>query len=185
MYRWNSWTTSDIGAVGQAGSASWNSATGVFTVTGSGADIWNAADAFRYVYRGMTGDGQIVARLNSITGTGWQKAGVMIRESLAAGSRFADIVGSPNNNLSFQWRTVTDGGCGGQSIAGLPPRWFKLARTGNVFTASYSSTGTTWTQLGSPQTIAMGSTVYIGLPITSHDNHSTATAVTDSVGTTP
>lgn len=62
---------------------------------------------------------------------------------------------------------------------------FKIARAGNVFTASYSSTGTTWTQLGSPQTIAMGSTVYVGLPITSHDNHNTATALIDNVVTTP
>lgn len=185
LYRWNSWRTSDIGAVGLPGSASWNSSTGVFTLAGSGLDIWNTADGFRYVYRGMTGDGQIVARLNSITGSGWQKAGVMIRESLAPGSRFADIVGSPNNNLSFQWRAATGGAAGGQSIAGLPPRWFRMVRAGNVFTASYSANGTTWTQLGTPQTIAMGATVYVGLPVTSHDNHATATAVIDNVVTTP
>ena len=41
------WSTTDIGAVGATGSASYSS--GTFTVTGAGADIWNSADAFRFV----------------------------------------------------------------------------------------------------------------------------------------
>jgi hypothetical protein len=40
----------DIGAVGLAGTASFATATGTYSVTGAGADIWGTADAFRFVY---------------------------------------------------------------------------------------------------------------------------------------
>ena len=36
--------------------------SGQFTVAGAGADIWDTADAFRYVYQPLAGDGQIIAR---------------------------------------------------------------------------------------------------------------------------
>src|SRR5579862_6115716 len=41
------WADSDIGSVGSAGSASVTSG-GVFTINGSGADIYDEADAFHY-----------------------------------------------------------------------------------------------------------------------------------------
>ena len=41
------WASTDIGAVGLAGSAAENG--GQFAVYGSGADIWGSADAFHYV----------------------------------------------------------------------------------------------------------------------------------------
>ena len=63
---------------------------GVHTVAGNGADIWNAADEFRFVYQQLTGDGTITARVTAFTGTGTinanAKAGVMIRQNLTAGS---------------------------------------------------------------------------------------------------
>jgi hypothetical protein len=55
------WSTADVGSVGVIGSASYDA--GTFTVNGSGADIWGSADGFRFVYRPMSGDGEIVARV--------------------------------------------------------------------------------------------------------------------------
>src|SRR6185295_16555800 len=82
------WTSADIGAVGQAGSTSL--AGGSFTITASGGDIWDMADGFRFIYQPLSGDGEISARVVSVThADDWTKAGVMIRETLAAGSAFA------------------------------------------------------------------------------------------------
>jgi len=53
------WSTEDIGFVGTSGSAA--SLAGTFIVEGSGADIWGPADAFRYVYQPISGDGEIIA----------------------------------------------------------------------------------------------------------------------------
>lgn len=78
------WATQDIGSVAAAGGASYSGAT--FTVRGSGADIWGTADEFRFVYRTLTGDGSILARVATVTNTNsWTKSGVMMRETLTAG----------------------------------------------------------------------------------------------------
>jgi regulation of enolase protein 1 (concanavalin A-like superfamily) len=174
------WTSSDVGSVGIAGSASY--AAGTFTVSGSGADIWGTADGFRYVYRTLTGDGSITARVASLQGADpWTKAGVMIRESLAAGSKHAFSLITTGNGVAFQRRTATDdvsthtGGPGGTA-----PQWVRLVRTGNTISAYSSTNGTTWTLLGT-DTIGMTSTVYVGLAVTSHDNGAAATATFDNV----
>src|SRR5262249_5907012 len=78
------WLSDDIGAVAFPGDASFNGSA--FMVSGSGDDIWNNADAFHYVYRPMTGNGEIIARVQRIENTDpWAKAGVMIRETLIPG----------------------------------------------------------------------------------------------------
>jgi hypothetical protein len=42
---------------------------GTFTVTGSGLEIWNNADAFRYVCQPLSGDGTITARVARLGST--------------------------------------------------------------------------------------------------------------------
>src|SRR5712671_6891687 len=50
-----SWSASDVGAVGSAGGSTISG--GSFSVDASGADIWGSADAFRFVYSALSGDG--------------------------------------------------------------------------------------------------------------------------------
>ena len=104
----NGWATADIGSVGAAGSAS--GSAGSFTVTAAGADIWGTADALRYVYLPLTGDGAIVSQVNSIQPVAnWTKAGVMMREALSASSAQAMMIVSANKGLAFQRRVVAGG----------------------------------------------------------------------------
>lgn len=85
------WVTQDIGAVGATGSATYSS--GTFTVTGSGADIWGTADEFRYVYQTASGDCEIKGRVVTQGNTNpWAKSGVMIRETLTAGSKHGMMI---------------------------------------------------------------------------------------------
>jgi regulation of enolase protein 1 (concanavalin A-like superfamily) len=177
------WADADIGSVTIAGSAQFND--GTFSVNASGADIWNAADAFHFVYQQMTGDGTVEARVTGVQqANAWSKAGVMIRETLTATSTNAMMLVSAANGTRFQWRP-TQGGAS-QSIIGsaaTAPRWLRLTRAGDVITGYESADGTTWTTVGS-RTIAMASTVYIGLAVTSHNTSATTTASVDNV-TTP
>jgi len=58
-------------------------------MTAAGADIWGTADQFHYAYRYLSGGGSIIARVESVEQTdSWAKAGLMIRETLDAGSMF-------------------------------------------------------------------------------------------------
>ena len=84
------WQNADVGSVGLAGSTL--TADGMFTVTGSGADIWGTSDAFQYVYQPLNGDGEIIAHVASEQNPdAWSKAGVMFRETLDSSSSHALI----------------------------------------------------------------------------------------------
>jgi hypothetical protein len=143
------WDTRDIGSVGVTGSARYSS--GIYTLQGAGADIWGSSDAFRYAYRTLTADGTIVARVSALTGTdSWTKAGVMMRQTLDAGSAQATMLVSVARGLAFQRRTVTGGTSSHTSGgAGTAPTWLKLSRSGPVVTASVSPDGSSWRVIGS------------------------------------
>lgn len=184
------WTSGDIGSTGVAGSATY--ASGIFSVKGSGVDVWGNADSFQYVYQPLDGNGTITARVASQQNTDpWALAGVMIRESLTAGSREAIAAVTPSNGVSFTWRSATNGASSyTNGNAGSAPYWLRLQRSGNTITAFKSANGTTWTQYAST-TITMGTSVYVGLAVTSHNNNVLATdtfdnvTVTGSADTTP
>ena len=170
--------SADIGTVGVPGTTGVSS-TGV-TIEGSGTDIWGTADAFRYYYRPWTGDGTITVRVASIENTNvWAKAGVMFRETLAANSRQVMAIVSPGKGVAVQYRGTTGGSSANAALTtGTAPEWLRLTRSGNLFTAAASEDGTTWRTLGSV-TIAMPSSLFVGLPVTSHNNATLATGVFD------
>jgi phosphatidylserine/phosphatidylglycerophosphate/cardiolipin synthase-like enzyme len=175
------WSHADIGAVPIAGDAAFSS--GTYTVTGSGADVWGTSDAFHYAYTSITGDKTIVAQVTSVPGNvnAWVKAGVMIRESLTAGSAHGFMLVSASKGVAFQRRPA--GGGTSVSTAGslsTAPRWVKLQRSGNLFSAYESADGVTWTLVGT-ETIPMAATVYAGLGVTSHTTAASATCTFSNV----
>jgi regulation of enolase protein 1 (concanavalin A-like superfamily) len=180
------WNTADIGSVSAAGLASFTSG-GVFDIVGSGADIWGTADEFRYVYQSSSGDCSVSAKVNQVSNTDqWAKAGVMIREGTGAGAIHASVVVTPGAGISFQRRTSTGGTSVSTTQAGLTaPYWVRITRTGNSFAAYYSSNGSTWTQLGTAQTITMASGAIMGMAVTSHNDGNLCTANFSNVTATP
>ena len=178
------WSTADIGAVGAAGSASGNGSS--FSVAGAGADVWGSADAFRFVYTALTGDGSIVTRVaGEDFVASWTKAGVMMRETLDPGSRHAFMLVSPAKGLAFQRRVDTNGlSTNTSGGAGTAPSFVKLTRAGSTLTASRSADGANWTVVGS-DTITMPSTILVGLAVGSHVYGTLATASFDSTAVVP
>jgi hypothetical protein len=174
------WTDADVGSVGVAGAASY--VGGTFAVSGSGADIWGSADAFHFASQSMTGDGELVARVASVASVNsWTKAGVMIRGSLSANAPFALMLVSAAKGTAFQYRTSA--GSATASAAGPAvgaPYWVRIVRAGSTVTGYTSSNRTAWTMVGRA-TIALPSTVRIGLAVSSHDNSRLATATFDGV----
>jgi regulation of enolase protein 1 (concanavalin A-like superfamily) len=176
------WSHADVGAVGPAGNATYDSPSQTFSVTGAGADVWGTADAFHYAYTTLTGNGSIVARVASISaGANWIKAGVMLRGTLDPSSAQGFMLASYAKGLAFQ-RRVSAGGVSTSTAGGTftAPRWLKLERSGDTITASQSADGVSWTVVAT-DTIAMGSQILAGLAVSSHTNTATATATFDHV----
>jgi subtilisin family serine protease len=179
------WSSTDVGAVGAPGSASHANST--FTVNAAGKDIWAAADAFHFVRRSWTGDGDIVARVAQLTkptGATFALAALTFRESTAAGARHATLLIATDAKVKFRRRTAA----GGTTLSDGPsagttsvPRWLKLSRRANVFSAFISSDGVTWTPVHTPQSIVLPATVSVGLAVARTGGSALTTATLTNV----
>jgi regulation of enolase protein 1 (concanavalin A-like superfamily) len=169
----------DIGSVGVAGSSS--ESQGVWTVRASGADIWETADGFHFRHAELRGDGFVQVRLLGQSNTDpWAKAGVMIRDSLTAGSAHALLAVTPANGLALQNRATTAAPSQHQALGAYDDGvWLRLVRSGTTITAFRSDDGATWTPVGQAVSPAMTDPVYLGLAVTSHNNGVLGTATFD------
>lgn len=163
------WNSRDIGTVVTGGYAGIDPGTGIWRVGGSGSDIWNTADHFRFAYIPLNGNGSITAKVTLVESTHSDaKAGVMIRESIASGAVNAFMMLKPGS-ANYQYRTSTNGSTTNVSAMGSAPYWVRLTRTGNSITGEISANGTTWATV-STQTVSMPTQVLIGLAVTSYNN---------------
>ena len=168
-----SWTSTDVGAVGTSGYAV--ACDDPMSVFGSGGDIWGNADALQFLSQPIAADGEFVAQLTSAVqnaaagGTStYAKAGLMLRQTLDAGSPDVILDVRPGGGIEFMTRSVAGGST--RFIAGgsTPfPVWLRLTRRGDLVTGSSSSDGTSWTAIGS--TSAPTGDAFVGLAVTSHD----------------
>ena len=149
------------------------------SVTACGSDIGGDADQFNFEYQNRTGDFDLsvcVASLSVIDP--WAKAGLMARESLDAGGRFAAALATPAMNGSvFEWRDPSGSASGssGSFPANYPNTWLRLQRVGDAFNGFASYDGLSWTLLGS-DTISMPAQIYVGFAVDSHLTNQVTTA---------
>jgi len=165
------WADSDIGAPGLEGSASYNSTTGAWTVSGSGSDIQYTSDQFNFASETFSGDGSISAEVDYIMNTdAWAKSGVMFRNSSDPGAAYAAVFVTPGNGVNFQWRDADGDGTSYVNAGPNGPAWVKVVRDGDDFSGYYSTDGLNWTQIGQSETVTMPTTALAGLAVTAHDD---------------
>jgi hypothetical protein len=146
------------------------STTGVWTIQGSGSDIWSVYDNFRYEYENFpddpanspNGDGTVSARVVSQAAYGkgtldpWSKTGVMIRGQGGSDpqSPYYGVFVTPGNGVTVQWRTAEAGetnqllenpAAGSSTLPAVTPLWVLAERytnttTGVVYYAGFTST---------------------------------------------
>jgi hypothetical protein len=116
-------------------------------MVGRGADIWGSSDEFQYAYMPLSGDGLMIVKVEDVAETdNWSKAGIMVRETLDAGSKHASVyVTTPANGIRFQSRPETDASSTAddavateEAKAQTEPVWLKIERIGDEFNAYYA-----------------------------------------------
>ena len=121
------WASADIGAFGVAGSSS--HAGNIFSVSGSGADIWGNADAVPLhlsLARRRRGDRRTRRQHQRHRPLGQERADD-VRESLAAGAKNVLVAVTPGNGVTSQERPTTGGATDNTAVAGFAaPYWLKL-----------------------------------------------------------
>ncbi len=178
------WSGRDIGAPAVAGSSSYYQ--GQFTVMGGGSDIWGQSDQFHFVYQQVSGDVDVIARVDSVAMVNsWSKMGVMIRSSLSANAAHGYALVSAGKGTAFQ-RRLSSGARSSNTYgpSAAAPYWVRLVRVGTKVTAYSSADGKTWKVIDSA-TIALGTTAYVGLATTSHNASAATTAKGSAVTVVP
>jgi hypothetical protein len=165
----------DVGAPPLKGSAEFDTATGQYTITGTGTDIWGRADQFHYVWREMSGDFAVTATATFLTdGVAHRKAVIMLRKSLDTDSPFVHLAIHGDGTPSVQFRnTKADTTNTVDFPIEGPGTWnMKLARRGTTITvwiakdrAPLRELGHTVNQLGGP--------ILVGLGVSSHTQEAT------------
>jgi hypothetical protein len=174
------WTTEDIGDVGLAGSACYSNE--IFEISGSGRNTALNADAFHFANKTFVGDGEIKARIVAMDNSGGA-AGIMIRESMAPGAKYA-FIGLTTTGAAFQYRLTTDGNSVSvaNNVKVKAPYWVRLVKLRSLYTAYISADGVSWTAVGQPTELGFGADlpVYAGLSVTSYSNTVLSKATIDN-----
>ena len=176
------WQSADIGYVGFPGDVCVSN--GVFSITASGDDIWNSADAFHYVFQNViTNETEITIRVSSIKNSNSNaKTGVMFRKNLDPGSPYVFLNLTPSNQIFLQQRTAQSASSSNvaTSVSQSAPYWLRIYNKGNKYVSYISDNGDDWTKMDSV-TMALGTNPYVGIAYTTHNNSVLDTTLVDNV----
>ena len=182
--------TGTVGAVSHATvgtstpASSSSEAAGVYTLIAGGTDLSQSstADICRYVSFPVSNSitCTITARVTSVTGgIASSKAGVMIRETTATSSKHMAMTAQKDGTARGVYRITTNGATSNTTV--LRPYWVKVQRVGSLFSAFSSPDGSTWSQVGTNQTLPFGQDLLAGLAVSARSDGTLATATFDNV----
>ena len=172
---------SDIGETPRKGSATYDTASGEYHVTGGGANMWASKDAFHFVWKKVDGNFDLSA-IVALVGAGAEdhrKSSVVVRQSLDANSAYADIALHGDGLTALQFRPAPGAETSEVRSPMNAPTTIRLSRRGAQLTMSVGK-GEADTVSG-PVTIDFKGPVYVGLGICSHDANVLETAVFSKV----
>jgi TolB protein len=171
----------DIGLTPKPGTATYDTATSEYRVTGGGANMWAGVDAFHFVWKKVDGDFDLSAVV-AFVGMGAEdhrKAALVVRQSLDPKSTYADVALHGDGLTALQFRPVPGAETSEVRSPVNAPAHLSLARHGAQLTMSVGKTDDA--TLSGPVTIEFKGPVYVGLGVCSHDANVLETAVFSKV----
>jgi len=172
----------DVGKIKLPGLAKFDETSGEYTVTGSGANIWNKEDAFYYIWDKAEGDMVLTTDIS------WpgkkelthKKAGWMIRQGLSDDAAYVDAMYHGDGLICLQFRRAKGAETEDICYPVKESATMKLARHGDVFSLEISHKGKPFVPVGAIS-VPLKDPVYAGLAVSSHDEKVSETAVFSNV----
>lgn len=165
---------SDVGIVNPPGTLSIDSATGVYTIASSGANLWAREDAFHFVWKKVSGDVSLTADVElapaNAASSEHRKAFLIFRQTLDPDSPYADAAVHGNGETALQYRGAK--GDTTQDIAfnhGAPQR-MRLEKRGDTITLFVSLHGEPLHQVGASIKLRLDGPFYAGLGVCAHND---------------
>ena len=191
---------SDIGSALVPGAASFDPATGRYTITSAGYNVWYTRDEFRCLWKKMSGDISLAADISypDPNGYGDRKAVLVIRQGLEDDAKTVVVAlhgggmvhladrperGIRMRDLEFRigGRGSRPGGASPDSLVNVTARRIGLEKRGDSFALFVSLEGEPMTQYGPPITVPFAEPFYVGIGFCSHLPVTVDTAVLSRV----
>jgi hypothetical protein len=190
---------SDIGAALAPASASFDAATGKYTINSAGYNIWYTRDELRFLWKRMSGDVSLAADIDfpDPKGYGDRKAVLMIRQSLDDDSKAAMVALHGGGMVHLALRPERDASVvamdyrmngaawpegtrqGSQGL--IAPRRIGIEKHGDEFALYVSLYGEPMHAFGPPIKLHLDGPFYVGIGFCSHLPETVDTAVLSNV----
>ena len=168
----------DVGTVLHPGSTAFDSATGTYTISGSGENVWGTADAFQFAWTKIDGDVAIEADI-AFVGAGknpHRKAMLMIRQGAEADAAYVDAAVHGDGLTSVQFRSDKGGQTQEvQSNLAAPAR-VRIERQGDYARLYVAEAGQPLRFSGGAARVAFSGPLLVGLGVCSHEKDEVVTA---------
>ncbi len=177
----------DIGACAHTGAAVVDAVARRYTVAGGGANMWFTNDAFHFVWKEASGDATLAARITFMGsgGNAHRKACLLVRQSLAPDSAYADAALHGNGLTSLQYREAPGARTYEIQANVSAPPYLRIEKLGDYVSLSFSSDGSTWQPAGGSFRLKLADPFYIGLGVCAHDDAVVEQAVFSDVQVSP
>ena len=174
------------GSVGQTPvgcKAVYDVAKGEYRITGGGANMWAATDAFYFIWKKVSGDVTLSADIQWVgtSAAEHRKAVLMIRQNLDPGSSYADAVSHGNGLTSLQFRGTANEQTYQVVAADDGPSRLRIVRKGSIVSMYYGRPGQELKAAGPVEYIVLNDPVYVGLGVCSHVTTTLETAIFSNV----
>ena len=160
----------DVGNVRLPGSVVYDPAGQVYTVSGSGTNMWFDRDEFHFVWKRMRGDFILRARANFV-GDGvdpHRKMGWIVRAGLDTSAAYVDAALHGDGLTSLQFRRTPGAETEQVESEVTAPDVIQLARKGDTYVMSVARFGEPFAAHDTVD-VDLGDDVYVGLFVCSHN----------------
>jgi TolB protein len=161
----------DVGTVLHSGSATFDAATNTYILTGSGDNMWFASDAFRFVWKKVSGDVDLTADIAFATtgGNPHKKAVLMVRQSLDTDSVYADVAVHRSGLAALQFRDQKGGLTHEIQSSTVAPTRVRITRRGDDVSMSLAAPGGAAAYDGESIRVPFSGDFYVGIGVSAHD----------------
>jgi TolB protein len=163
--------------------AQYDAAKGEYRITGGGANMWAAADAFYFVWKKVSGDVTLSADIRWVgtSAAEHRKAVLIVRQSLDPSSPYADAVSHGNGLTSLQFRGAPNEQTYQIVAAEDGPSRLRIVRKGSRFTMYFGKLGEELKSSGPVEYVTLQEPFYVGLGVCSHVATTLETAIFSNV----
>jgi TolB protein len=163
----------DVGAVSPPGVANFDVNRGTYTIEAAGANMWSSVDAFHFMWKQVSGDVSLTAKMAFPSATGnpdpHRKAVLMFRQSLEADGIYADAAQHGSGMTALQYRRERGATTQDIELNIESPRQVRLEKRGDTITMLLSNHGEPLHQVGASIKLHFDGQFYAGIGVCSHN----------------